>query len=382
MADKKDPPYIFQHFTNEEISEAEVAEKSVYSWIMPDMRSNPDTLSDFGLRPGPVSNPNDPIPQLQRPTRFYFYKVYDRTPNIEVSEAAQFPQFTVTYGHVDGSGSASGSENDPTEAIYRQYVNSALEREDREEDGNGDFKGFGFSDTPHFYAVNLNRDVQKSRIRPGQWELTLSYDDTDSTRNVKLVDVSTADSSVLDGPTKEIKQAKSQEIEVAPGDLDSRTLDQNPRSNKTYGYVYPAKGIIALNPDALVEDAAQLESNLNLSSGELTSSIEPDLGSPSTPNHELLFNTIVNGKSFRMQSIETSVEKIFSTTVRQEEFNYSLNPTYSDSNGNITFPASGTYFTTIGLYNDNYELLAVAKIANPQRKQSRDSASIDVGLEF
>jgi hypothetical protein len=83
-----------------------------------------------------------------------------------------------------------------------------------------------------------------------------------------------------------------------------------------------------------------------------------------------------------MQSLETTVRKTYSTTVLQDELNYSLNPTYSDSDGNITFPASGAFFTTIGLYNDDYELVAVAKVSNPQRKEDRDSASIDIEVEF
>lgn len=365
---------IFQEFEPNEISGAQVSERNVYGWIMPDMRSQPDTLSDFGLRPGPVSNPNDPIPQLQRPTQFYFYKVYDRTTDIQVSDAAQFPQFTVTYGHVDGSGSASGSQNEPTKAIYRQYVTSALEREAREEDQSGNFEGFGFDDTPHFYAVNLNRDVQRNRIRTGQWELTLGFEDSSGNPiDIELIDLSVEDSSL----------SGNQEIEITYGTLAGGELDPNDNlTTKTYGYVYPPKGIIAINPDALVEHLTTEANNQSLTPSEFTDDIQPDLGSPSTPNHELLFDAIVKGASFRMQSVETVIEKTFSTTVQQQELNYSLNPTYSDPDGTITFPESGGYFTTIGLYNDDYELVAVAKVANPQRKEDRDSASIDIELEF
>ena len=360
-----DTSNIFQEFESGEISAVQASERSVYGWIMPNMRTNPDTLSDFGLRPGPVSNPSDPIPQLQRPTQYYFYKVYDRTPNIQVSDAAQFPQFTVTYGNRNGDGvpSAASSElmqQSPTEAIYEQYVNSALPKEQD--------RFFPNSTTPEFYAVNLNRAVQRNRIRPGTWSLTLGYDDGTNTGTLTLIDKSVDDPSLADS------SLDYQEIEVVPGTI-SGGADSSPRSSKTYGYVYPPKGIITLNPEAIVEDAEGIASGLG-------AEIDP-VDSPSTdPNHKLLFDAIVEGASFRMQAIETAVGKTFTTTVRQEELNYSLNPTYSDSDGNITFPASGTFFTTIGLYNDDYELVAVAKVANPQRKEDRDSASIDIELEF
>jgi hypothetical protein len=368
MANHINTNNVFQDFDSGEIGSVVATEESVYGWILPDMRANPDTLSDFGLQPLPFTQ-GDPVPQLQRPTQYYFYKVYDNTPTIGESDEGQFTQFTVTYGNRNGDGVPSAAPSDlmqqsPTEAIYEQYVGSALPEEDDQ--------FFPSSSTAEFYAVNLNRTVQRSRIRPGAWQLKLGYDDGTNSGEINVIDAS------VDDPTLADTQTKRQEIEVVPGTLSAGTLPTGNISNpsqKTYGYVYPDKGIIVLNPEVLAEDASNLSADL---SGE----IDP-VDSPSTdPNHKLLFDAIDQGALFRMQAIDTVVEKTFSTTVRQEEFNYSLNPTYSDSNGSITFPGGGAYFTTVGLYNDDYELVAVAKLANPQRKEDRDSASIDITVEF
>jgi len=57
-------------------------------------------------------------------------------------------------------------------------------------------------------------------------------------------------------------------------------------------------------------------------------------------------------------------------TVDAGEFNMSQNPTIAtDSSGSLRDFATGSYFkpyiTTIGLYNDNNELLLVGKFAQP-----------------
>jgi len=73
-----------------------------------------------------------------------------------------------------------------------------------------------------------------------------------------------------------------------------------------------------------------------------------------------------------------------------DEFNYSSNPTFRDSNGNIvviepgnsTGQRSFTFVTTVGLYNSNNELLAVAKLSRPVEKNDEKDLSVRVRLDF
>ena len=72
---------------------------------------------------------------------------------------------------------------------------------------------------------------------------------------------------------------------------------------------------------------------------------------------------------------------------RNAEFNYSQNPTFIDSNtGGVRFTdfitAPQTFITTIGLYNDNGDLLAVAKLSKPLKKDFTKEALIRVKLDF
>lgn len=66
----------------------------------------------------------------------------------------------------------------------------------------------------------------------------------------------------------------------------------------------------------------------------------------------------------------TLYETQFKCVIGADEFNYSTNPTIlSGSEGEVYDFVTGSYFspyvTTVGLYDDAYNLLAVAKLSKP-----------------
>jgi hypothetical protein len=70
-----------------------------------------------------------------------------------------------------------------------------------------------------------------------------------------------------------------------------------------------------------------------------------------------------------------------------KEFNYSNNPTFlTGSDGSYRFSTfkknPRTYITTIGLYNDANELLAIAKTSVPLEKTFSKEAVVTVKLSF
>ena len=72
---------------------------------------------------------------------------------------------------------------------------------------------------------------------------------------------------------------------------------------------------------------------------------------------------------------------------RNAEFNYSQNPTFIDSgSGGVRFTdfitAPQTFITTVGLYNDTGDLLAVAKLSKPLKKDFTKEALIRIKLDF
>ncbi len=70
-----------------------------------------------------------------------------------------------------------------------------------------------------------------------------------------------------------------------------------------------------------------------------------------------------------------------------KEFNFSNNPTFfTSSDGAFTqatfFKDPKTYITTVGLFNNSNELLAVAKLSQPVLKSYSREALIKVKLDF
>jgi hypothetical protein len=74
--------------------------------------------------------------------------------------------------------------------------------------------------------------------------------------------------------------------------------------------------------------------------------------------------------------------------VKESDFNLSYNPTLvtNYASGSVKDFATGsdfyTYATALGLYNDNNELLAVAKLSKPLVKDFTKEALIRVKLDF
>jgi hypothetical protein len=114
----------------------------------------------------------------------------------------------------------------------------------------------------------------------------------------------------------------------------------------------------------------------------------PNFISPEFDNvSDFTTNTVNMSMSF--QSTLTVFESQYKCTIRENEFNFSQNPSLisgSSNSGIISSFATGSYFdpyiTTVGLYNNNKELLAVAKLAQPLPVSSITDTNIMVNLDL
>ena len=85
----------------------------------------------------------------------------------------------------------------------------------------------------------------------------------------------------------------------------------------------------------------------------------------------------------------TIYESQYKCTIRENEFNFSQNPTLisgSSNSGKVYDYATGSYFnpyvTTVGLYNNDKELLAVAKLAQPLPLSAVTDMNILINLDL
>jgi len=77
---------------------------------------------------------------------------------------------------------------------------------------------------------------------------------------------------------------------------------------------------------------------------------------------------------------------IYFCRVNHNDFNYSSNPTYLSSSQirvkNTQSDAPVSYITTIGLYSSDNEMLAVAKLSEPLRKDPTNDVTLRVRLDY
>jgi len=300
----------------------------------------------------------------------YYYDVYDKVQ----TDTTRQVQFAVSYGHIDGSGSLSTSAgNNPTKAVYRQFRNICIKNSSSETrfdfDGNGDGTTYKAWD---IFAINVNRARYREKLDPGNWELHL----TANSRTTKLIDDSgaTADSSI--NASKRIFNVVSGSISTGTAVIKTTAGDQTTvNSAGSLGYFFPELGVIILNSYALSQGSPYPAITLTRSTAT----------NDDTSKH--VYNAVNTGVFFQARREEQIKSSHYFCRVKSEEYNWSQNPTYyTGSNAeirNATFiqdPKS--YITTVGLYNSQNELLAVAKLSQPLLKSRDREAVIKVRLDF
>jgi len=89
------------------------------------------------------------------------------------------------------------------------------------------------------------------------------------------------------------------------------------------------------------------------------------------------------------QNVTNIHSSLYFCRATADEFNYSSNPTFRDSNGSIVVIPPGetnartfAFVTSVGLYNENNDLLAVAKLSRPVEKNDERDLSIRIRLDF
>ena len=130
-------------------------------------------------------------------------------------------------------------------------------------------------------------------------------------------------------------------------------------------------------------NAAALDLN-NIEGINLSSSLDANTQGN---NPQKLFKSISGSGNFSLNSEETISSDYVFVRARNSEFNYSENPSFiSGSTGEVIYDYfinnPQVYPTSVGLYNDSNELIAVAKLSRPLRKDFTKEALIRVKLDF
>ncbi len=297
----------------------------------------------------------------------YSLDVYKFNPTTNTSASIQFG---VAYGHVQGSGSLGGVGVDgerPTAAVYRQFNNLINPAQTT------NFT-FGTHTADDVHILTFNRARIREDLQRGGWELHLKSGDN----TIKLID----DSSTNKGGNTTRKNF-SPEYNIVSGTLqDGGTTIKDESSDDstfgTYGLFYPEIGTLVLN-------ANRVETQFRTIAGGLVVSSSNALGG----NNDKFFALIKDGEFFQAKREESITSRHFFVRATANRFNATTNETfYTESVAGVKriIPAlqnePRTFITSVGLYNDNDELLAIAKLSKPIIKSRSREALIKVKLDF
>jgi len=298
-------------------------------------------------------------------TANYYHNVYAS----ETTSSAAV-EFSVAYGHKYGSGSATYANNPDTtfatKATYFQY--RALLTDTAETSFNfyssSTLDGYASNE---IYVINVARSNYRERMDAGNWQITLKG----TSGSFTFIDNSGEKFNTTNGGTNEYNIV-SGTLNLGQN-IDSVINTYTASNNQGFGKFYPDYGILVFNPTALTS---------TLGAQTITPS---GTGVDSYDSHKF-FNAIKAGANFEARRIENVSTAHYFVRVNNREFNFSNNPTFVDTTGSMANPTFKTepyvYPTTVGLYNDANELIAVAKTSQPIAKSFSKELLLKVKLDF
>jgi hypothetical protein len=315
----------------------------------------------------------------------YYRQIYNK-PSTQVTTE---PQFSIAYGDYNGSGSrdVTGNLNNdtPSRAIYKQYAQILLQPLDKKFTING-------TDTDRIYVVNFNRARFREKLDPGNIEINLAQLDGEAFPNNEMTGSHVVMSNGVNTPVLRLIDDSStanaavgesgKVYNIVSGTIDEGTIIYNPDAPDYFGLMYPEAGIVILDANRL---------NLSASFGTVT-------GSGVAGDNAMKLYTSLSGSAtvnsaagdnygLQARSSEQVKSTYYFVRVKNGDYNYSNNPSFTTgSDGDLAFTTfindPQTFLTTIGMYNQRRELLAVAKMSQPILKSFTREVLVKVKLDF
>ena len=300
----------------------------------------------------------------------YYYNIYQTGSDLANART----QFAIGYADEKGSGSLLFNDaipgKSPSSVLYGQYRNLVLGDEE------ADFT-FGTQTSEYFYVISVDRARYREKLLPGSLDITLCYSSSYTanvpalrlTDNSKLVTTTTFSDS---GRVYELISGSTGVLSAGAKNSDGFT-----NGSGSYGKFLPDIGVILINGRAL---------DGNIEDGGLKFSTNRSNNPAEAANTRRFYDLFTHEPKFRLQSEETISSNFIFVRARNAEFNYSTNPSLITGSGeirhNVMINSPQSFITTVGLYNDNNDLLAVAKLSRPLLKDFTKEALVRIKLDY
>lgn len=289
--------------------------------------------------------------------------VYNTNPDINNDAEIQF---SINYGNLYGSGSSPINPMVPNITPSRITYGQIRTLINGDENTNINF-GIGNIESEDFYLINIERSRYKEKLFLNTFNLVLSND----SGSLYLTNNSKDSNNVNYCDAGRI-------YDIVSGSNGNSISGGGTTISGSYGKFLPDVGILLINPKSL---------SLPFVSGGLDIQLDNTTNSSAlSTNNNILYNLINDGSYFSLNNEETITSDYIFVRVRNNDFNYTTNPSIINSNGEFYYSTlvnnPQTYITTVGLYNDRNELLAVAKLSKPLKKDFTKEALLRIRLDF
>jgi hypothetical protein len=303
----------------------------------------------------------------------YYLEVYNQPPSNTSAEV----QFSIAYGNINGGGAPTLDQTDsstlPTKAIYSQYRNILLGSYDEQFSVYQGTTPAGL-DLDDIFAININRARYREQLDPGNIQLNLRGT---GGKVISLIDDSGQTEMV--GASGRIFNMVSGALNIGTG-MEGTIQSPTASNGEGWGLFYPEVGIIILNPNAISASLAGQIAGWSATYNQSTVDVWED-------NNSVLYRLISASADFQARRTENVSTSHYFVRANNREFNFSNNPTFvTGSSGEFKQPTferdPKVYITTVGLYDNGNELLAVAKTSKPIEKSFDKEVAIKIKLDF
>ncbi len=282
--------------------------------------------------------------------------------------------FDITCGYSSTSPLSASAVTDGVAAsdikdkinMYNQMaqvlVGHDVEGNIQEFDQDGDISGGG-TKMKEAYVLNFARLLTKDEIKKGSFSLKVATgsanDPVDFADLLTIADYGAQNDYRVNSPAAEY------------GIL--YTSSATPSSDSGVGLLYYQAGVAVLT--ASLFDGALLANSDTYAASLSASSIQSNADALRARVQDVTYNNTTELNS-----------SVYFCRVNHNEFNYSANPTYLSSSKIVvkeqTTDAPVSYATTVGLYSADNELLAVAKVSEPLKKDPTNELILRVRLDY
>lgn len=307
--------------------------------------------------------------------------------------------FDIAIGVSANSGLHSGvtSQKNKKRNVYNQMAqilmgfdhNGTVQRFD--EDGNLIAGGTKLDEV---FFINFSRLLVKDEIKKGSFQLELGTKDTFThggaifNNRIKLTDASGSDGYLVNSPAGEYGILFAQTSVGSTPRIQGETIG-NAATHPACGLIFYQAGIAVISGSVFNDStdggilADSLQGTVTLGSGFGATGFNSVTGSTVSVMANNIRNRIYNIQFNNTVELNSTIYKC---RIHSNDFNYSSNPTYL-SGSEIRVKDSSTddpiaYITTIGLYNSNNELMAVAKLSEPLKKDPSQEYTIRCRLDY